>query len=102
MKFVKTVQLKTLEEVLKIKGVSKVETGIVLFEGATLKEWLNPEELHMLGKEVDVYVDKYDVMYDLILKNGNVITMNNHNERKKWIAVNNRKIAESAFFPLCS
>ena len=22
----------------------------------------------MLGKEVDVYVDKYDVMYDLILK----------------------------------
>ncbi|MGI6736283.1 MAG: amidohydrolase [Anaerovoracaceae bacterium] len=32
-------------------------------------------------------------MYDLILKNGNVITMNNHNERKKWIAVNNRKIA---------
>ena len=68
MKFVKTVQLKTLEEVLKINGVSKVETGIVLFEGATLKEWLNPEELHMLGKEVDVYVDKYDVMYDLILK----------------------------------
>ena len=68
MKFVKTVQLKTLEEVLKIKGVSKVETGIVLSEGATLKEWLNPEELHMLGKEVDVYVDKYDVMYDLILK----------------------------------
>ena len=68
MKFVKTVQLKTLEEVLKIKGVSKVETGIVLFEGTTLKEWLHPEELHMLGKEVDVYVDKYDVMYDLILK----------------------------------
>ena len=68
MKFVKTVQLKTLEEVLKIKGVSKVETGIVLFEGTTLKEWLTPEELHMLGKEVDVYEDKYDVMYDLILK----------------------------------
>ena len=68
MKFVKTVQLKTLEEVLKVKGVSKVETVIVLFEGTTLKEWLNPEELHMLGKEVDVYVDKYDVMYDLILK----------------------------------
>ena len=68
MKFVKTVQLKTLEEVLKIKGVSKVETGIVLFEGTTLKEWLNTEELHMLGQEVDVYVDKYDVMYDLILK----------------------------------
>ena len=30
MKFVKTVQLKTLEEVLKVNGVSKVETGIVL------------------------------------------------------------------------
>ena len=68
MNYVKTVQLKTLEEVLKVDGVSKVETGIVLFEGATLKEWLNPEELHILGKEVDVYVDNYDVMYDLILK----------------------------------
>ena len=39
MKFVKTVQLKTLEEVLKVNGVSKVETGIGLFEGTTLKEW---------------------------------------------------------------
>lgn len=68
MKFVKTVQLKTLEEVLKVDGVKREETGIVLMEGKLLKEWLNPEELHMLGKEVDVYVDKYDVMYDLILK----------------------------------
>ena len=68
MNYVTTVKLKTLEEVLKVKGVSKVETGIVLFEGTTLNEWLNPEELHILGKEVDVYVDKYDVMYDLILK----------------------------------
>lgn len=68
MNYVTTVKLKTLEEVLKVKGVSKVETGIVLFEGTTLKEWLNPEELHILGKEVDVYVDKYDIMYDLILK----------------------------------
>lgn len=68
MNFVKTVKLKTLEEVLKVKGVSKVETGVVLFEGTTLKEWLNPEELHILGQEVDVYVDNYDVMYDLILK----------------------------------
>ena len=68
MNYVKTVKLKTLEEVLKVKGVSKVETGIVLFEGTTLKEWLNPEELHILGQEVDVYVDNYDVMYDLILK----------------------------------
>ena len=68
MNYVTTVKLKTLEEVLKVKCVSKVETGIVLFEGTTLKEWLNPEELHILGKEVDVYVDKYDVMYDLILK----------------------------------
>lgn len=68
MKFVKTVQLKTLEEVLKVDGVKREETGIVLMEGKLLKEWINPEELHMLGKEVDVYVDKYDVMYDLILK----------------------------------
>ena len=68
MKFVKTVQLKTLEEVLKVDGVKREETGIILMEGKLLKEWLNPEELHMLGKEVDVYVDKYDVMYDLILK----------------------------------
>ena len=68
MKFVKTAQLKTLEEVLKVDGVKREETGIVLMEGKLLKEWLNPEELHMLGKEVDVYVDKYDVMYDLILK----------------------------------
>ena len=68
MEYVKTVKLKTLEEVLKVKGVSKVDSGIVLFEDATLKEWLNPEELHILGKEVDVYVDEYDVMYDLILK----------------------------------
>ena len=68
MNYVKTVKLKTLEEVLKVKGVSKVETGVVLFEGTTLKEWPNPEELHILGKEVDVYVDNYDVMYDLILK----------------------------------
>ena len=30
MKFVKTVQLKNIGEVVKIKGVSKVETGIVL------------------------------------------------------------------------
>ena len=68
MKFVKTVQLKTLEEVLKVDGVKREKTGIVLMEGKLLKEWINPEELHMLGKEVDVYVDKYDVMYDLILK----------------------------------
>ena len=68
MNYVKTVQLKTLEEVLKVKGVSKVDSGIILFEGTTLKEWLNPEELHILGKEVDAYVDEYDVMYDLILK----------------------------------
>ena len=68
MNYVTTVKLKTLEEVLKVKGVSKVETGVVLFEDTTLKEWLNPEELHILGKEVDVYVDEYDVMYDLILK----------------------------------
>ena len=68
MNYVKTVKLKTLDEVLKVKGVSKVETGVILFEGTTLKEWLNPEELHILGKEVDVYVDNYDVMYDLILK----------------------------------
>ena len=68
MNYVKTVKLKTLEEVLKVKGVSKVETGVVLFEGTTLKEWLNPEELHILAQEVDVYVDNYDVMYDLILK----------------------------------
>lgn len=68
MNYVTTVKLKTLEEVLKVKGVSKVETGVVLFEGTTLKEWLNPEELHILGKEVDVYVDNYDIMYDLILK----------------------------------
>ena len=68
MEYVKTVKLKTLEEVLKVKGVSKVDSGIVLFEDTTLKEWLNPEELHILGKEVDVYVDEYDVMYDLILK----------------------------------
>ena len=68
MNYVKTVKLKTLEEVLKVKGVSKVDSGIVLFEDTTLKEWLNPEELHILGKEVDVYVDEYDVMYDLILK----------------------------------
>ena len=68
MEYVKTVKLKTLEEVLKVKGVSKVDSGIILFEGTTLKEWLNPEELHILGKEVDVYVDEYDVMYDLILK----------------------------------
>ena len=68
MKFVKTVQLKTLEEVLKVDGVKREETGIILMEGKLLKEWINPEELHMLGKEVDVYVDKYDVMYDLILK----------------------------------
>ena len=62
MNYVTTVKLKTLEEVLKVKGVSKVETGIVLFEGTTLKEWLNPEELHILGQEVDVYVDKYDLI----------------------------------------
>ena len=31
MNYVTTVKLKTLEEVLKVKGVSKVETGIVLF-----------------------------------------------------------------------
>ena len=68
MEYVKTIKLKTLEEVLKVKGVSKVDSGIVLFEDTTLKEWLNPEELHILGKEVDVYVDEYDVMYDLILK----------------------------------
>ena len=68
MEYVKTVKLKTLEEVLEVKGVSKVDSGIVLFEDTTLKEWLNPEELHILGKEVDVYVDEYDVMYDLILK----------------------------------
>ena len=68
MNYVTTVKLKTLEEVLKVKGVSKVETGVVLFEGTTLKEWLNPEELHILGQEEDVYVDNYDVMYDLILK----------------------------------
>ena len=68
MKFVKTVQLKTLEEELKVDGDKREETGIILMEGKLLKEWLNPEELHMLGKEVDVYVDKYDVMYDLILK----------------------------------
>ena len=68
MKFVNTVQLKTLEEVLKVDGVKREETGIVLMEGKLLKEWINPEELHMLGIEVDVYVDKYDVMYDLILK----------------------------------
>lgn len=68
MEYVKTVKLKTLEEVLKVKGVSKVDSGIILFEGTTLKEWLNPEELHILGKEVDVYIDEYDVMYDLILK----------------------------------
>ena len=68
MNYVTTVKLKTLEEVLKVKGVSKVETGIVLFEGTTLKEWLNGEALHILGQEVDVYVDNYDVMYDLILK----------------------------------
>ena len=68
MNYVKTVKLKTLEEVLKVKGVSKVETGVVLFEGTTLKEWLNPEEVHRLGQEVDVYIENYDVMYDLILK----------------------------------
>lgn len=68
MNYVTTVQLKTLEELLKVKGVQKVDTGLVLYNGTTLEEWLNPLEMAMLGKGVDVYVDKRGEEYDLILE----------------------------------
>lgn len=68
MEFVKTVQLMTFEEVLARGGVRYEDTGLYKLDETSIIDWLNPEELHMLGKEVDVYVDEYDVMYDLILK----------------------------------
>ena len=68
MKFVETVKLMSFEEVLARGGVRYEDTGLYKLDEASIIDWLNPEELHMLGKEVDVYIDEYDVMYDLILK----------------------------------
>lgn len=63
-----TVQLKTLEEVLKVAGVRQEETGIALYDdNKVLKDWINPYEMKLLGTEVDVYVDA-DGEYDLIPK----------------------------------
>lgn len=68
MEFVKTVQLKTLEEILADGGVSYEETGLYKLNADSFDDWVNPLEIsNVLGKEVNVFKDSRDESYDLIV-----------------------------------
>lgn len=69
MKYITTVQLKTVEELLQAKNVQRVETGIIRgLENEWITDWINPEEMFVLGREVDVYQDPQDHTYDLVIE----------------------------------
>ena len=68
MKYIKTVQLKTKEELLQVENVQKVETGIIRgLDNKWITDWINPEEMFVLGRVVDVYQDPHDHTYDLVV-----------------------------------
>ena len=69
MKYIKTVQLKTEEELLQLENVQKVETGIIRgLDNKWITDWINPEEMFVLGRVVDVYQDPHDHTFDLVIE----------------------------------
>lgn len=68
MEFIKTVQLKTLEEILADGGVQYEDTGLFKLGETSFDDWVNPLEINnVLGKEVNVYWDSKDKSYDLVV-----------------------------------